>query len=196
MTPRSPPVLLSRPGSVLHQGRGFHLWKESIITNVERGEISLDVPFDKDRKDHYVLKFSNAGHRAMEDFLGMESSEILAKINDGRLGARIVTGLFWGATRKFHRNDFPSVADVDDYMDEIDDEADDASEAGQNILVALVAAYTRSNPSDIEAALMGEEAEQPSTNGNAAPKGRGKKKPPAKKAPAKKAEPVASGESS
>ncbi len=131
----------------------------------------------------------------MEDFLGMESSEILSKINTGRLGARIVTGLFWGATRKFHRNDFPDVSDVDDYMDEIDDEADDDSKAGQNILVALVAAYTRSNPSEIEAALMGEEAEQPSTNGNAAPKGRGKKAP-AKKAPAKKAEPAASGESS
>ncbi len=131
----------------------------------------------------------------MEDFLGMESSEILAKINTGRLGARIVTGLFWGATRKFHARDFPSVADVDAYMDEIDDEADDDSKAGQNILVALVAAYTRSNPSEIEAALMGEEAgQQPSTNGNAAPKGRGKKKPPAKTA--KKAEPAASGESS
>lgn len=120
----------------------------------------------------------------------MESSEIMDRINTGRVGARIVTGLFFGATRKFHRNDFPSVDDIDDYMDEIDDEADDDSEAGKAMLVALVAAYTRSNPSEIEAALMGEE---PEANGNGAPKGRGrsaKTKKPVKK------EPVASGESS
>lgn len=175
--------------------------KENTISNPERGEVSLDIPFNKDRTDHFVLKFSNAGHRAMEDFLSMESSEILWRINTGKIGARIVTGLFWGATRKFHRNDFQSIDDVDDYMDEIDDEADDDSEAGKKILVALVAAYTGSNPTDIETSLMGEEAETPGSSASENGKGKGRgtpkaRKAPAKKAPAKAKDEAASGENS
>lgn len=152
------------------------------MTNIARGEISLDVPFNKERTDHFVLKFTNAGHRAMEDFLNMESSEILWRINSGRVGARVVTGLFWGATRKFHSDEFPSVDDVDGYMDEIDEEAEDGNEAAQNLLVGLIAAYTKSNPSEIEAVLMGEENNKTS-DGEAIPKGRGKAAP---KSPAKR----------
>lgn len=154
------------------------------MSNIERGEVSLDIPFSKDRTDHFILKFTNSGHRAMEDFLNMESSEIIWRINTGRLGARLVTGLFWGATRKFHREEFRSVDDIDSYMDEIDDEAEDQDAAAQKMLIGLVAAYTKSNPSDIETALMGEEAEE-------APKGTGRapKKTPKKKSPSKKAAP-------
>lgn len=137
------------------------------MANPERGEVGLDVPFTDDRTDHFILKFTNSGHRAMEDFLNMESSEIVWRINSGRLGARLVTGMFWGATRKFHRNEFPDVDSVDDYMDEIDDEAENQDAAAQKMLIALIAAYTKSNPSDIETALMGEEADE-------APKGTGR----------------------
>ncbi len=128
------------------------------MANPSRGEVPLDIRFDKDRTDRFVLKFSNAGHRAMEDFLNMESPEIIARITTGRIGARMITGLFYGATRKFHREDFPFVSDVDDYMDEIDEEAEeDEGERAQGIFSALVAAYTKSNPSEIEAEFFGED---------------------------------------
>jgi hypothetical protein len=147
------------------------------MADIARGEVSLDVPFNKERTDTFILKYTNSGHRAMEDFLGMEDSEIVERINTGRLGTRLVTGLFWGATRKFHRTEFPDINSVDEYMDEIDDESDQQDEAAKNIIVALVAAYTKSNPSDLEAALMGEEA------GPKAPK------KPVKRAPKKASKP-------
>lgn len=149
------------------------------MADIARGEVGLDIKFDKDRTDHFILKFTNSGHRAMEDFLGVESSEIIWRINTGRLGARIITGLFYGATRKFHRNEFPDIDSIDAYMDEIDDEAEEQDEAAQSMLIALIAAYTKSNPSDIEAALMGEEEE--------APKGRQPAKKTPKKSPSKTA---------
>jgi hypothetical protein len=164
------------------------------MSNVSRGEISLDIPFNKERTDHFVLKFTNAGHRAMEDFLGMESSEVMARIASDRVGARLITGLLWGSTRKFHAREFPTIADIDDYLDEINDEAEDQDEASQRMFVALFAAYTRSNPSDIEAALMGEEAGTTS-DGESVPKGRGNAKKPAPKKTSKSAK-TATGETS
>ena len=148
------------------------------MANTSRGEVSLDLEFE-DRKDHWVFRFTNAGHRATEDFLNMETSEIMSRVASGRVGMRLTTGLLLGATRKYHSDDFPTVSSIDDYMDQIDDEAKDASKSAQDLLVALVAAYTKSNPSDIEAALLGEE------NTPEAPKG-GRGKPTPKKSTAKK----------
>ncbi len=129
------------------------------MANPHKGEVDL-VLFEDDpnlEKRSYVLKFTNSGHREMEDLLNIEQSEILARIDTGRIGPRIITALFYGATRRFHRRDFPTVAEIDDLMDEIDDEAENPDKEGERMAIALIAAYTRSNPSDIEARMMGEE---------------------------------------
>lgn len=139
------------------------------MANPTKGEVDL-VLFEDDpnlERRHYTLKFSNSGHREMEDFLDIEQSEVLARINTGRIGRRLISALLYGATRKFHRRDFPSIADVDDLMDEIDDDAEDADKETQALAIALIAAYTRSNPSDIEARILGEEpVSRNGTNGS------------------------------
>ncbi|MGF1472218.1 MAG: hypothetical protein ACFB50_10820, partial [Rubrobacteraceae bacterium] len=109
------------------------------LSNPSRGEIA----FDYDGK-HMVLKFSNAGRRAMEDFLDLERSEIDDRLDAGKFGERLMTGLFWGATRKFHRMDFPTIDQVDDLMDDLDDDP----EGAQECLISLIAAYTR-EPKDV-----------------------------------------------
>lgn len=148
------------------------------MSNPERGEVSLDI-LDK----HLVLKFSNAGRRAMEDFLDIEISEIDARVNTGRIGSRMLTGMFWGATRKHEARKFPSIADVDEFMDELDDADEDADgEITKELVVALIAAYNRSTTSETEARLFGDSGaidEQPSENGDgssAAPKDKTTKK--------------------
>lgn len=108
----------------------------------------------------------------MEDFLNIEQSEVLARINTGRIGPRLITAMFFGATRRHHRRDFPTVAEIDDLMDEIDDVAEDPDKEGERMAIALIAAYTKSQPSDIEARIMGEEPRKGPDRGpdEAAPK--------------------------
>ncbi len=129
------------------------------MANSSKGEVDL-VLFEDDpnlEKRSYVLKFTNSGHREMEDLLNIEQSEILARIDTGRIGPRIITALFYGATRRFHRRDFPTVGEIDDLMDLVDDEAENPDKEGERMAIALIAAYTKSNPSEIEARMMGED---------------------------------------
>lgn len=89
----------------------------------------------------------------------MEQSEILYKLNTGRVGARLMSGLFFGATRKYHRRDFPSLDSVDEFMDrleEVEDE-DQQEEDAKNLSVGLMAAFTNANPTEIEAQLFAED---------------------------------------
>lgn len=129
------------------------------MANPTKGEVSLVLFEDDPNLDtrRYTLKFSNSGHREMEDFLDIEQSEVMARIDTGRVGARILTALLFGATRKFHRRELPSIVDIDELMDTIADDAEDFGKESRALSVALIAAYTRSNPSDIEAQILGEE---------------------------------------
>jgi hypothetical protein len=110
----------------------------------------------------------------------MERSEIDERLTQGKFGSRLMTGLILGATRKFHRYDLPGVPAIDDLMDEIDDEAEDPGREARAITVALTAAWTGANPSDIEAEILGTEPKgKPEQNGEG--------KQPAKKGRAKAA---------
>ncbi len=115
----------------------------------------------------YTLQFSNAGHRASEDFLGETGDLLQERVGNGRLGHRVLTALMWGATRKNHRRDLPEVDDIDDLMDDLNEEneGDDTGEkALQNFVLPLMAAYTRRAPEELDRMMKGEE---PSTNGEA-----------------------------
>lgn len=135
------------------------------MANPTKGEVSLVLFEDDENLDRkqYTLKFSNAGHREMEDFLDIEQSEVLGRFHTGRVGRRLLNAVFYGATRKFHRRDFPTVLEVDDLLDQIDDEAEDTEAELRKLAVASYAAYTRNDPSEIEAGILGEE---PKSNGS------------------------------
>lgn len=149
------------------------------MPNKNKGEVSLTLfEDDADRRRTLTLRFTNGGHREMEGLLGMEQSEIEGRINTGRIGARITTGLLFGATRRYHRRDLPSVFEIDELFDEIDDYADDPVAEGQKIMTHLTAAYTKSQVSDVEARLMGEEpAKNDDAPGLGAPQTKDQDKP-------------------
>jgi hypothetical protein len=143
------------------------------MANPTKGEVSL-VLFEDDESlqtRRYTLKFSNSGHREMESYFTQAfgnptaQADILSMLDQGSVGPTVLTGLFFGATRKFHRRQFPSIAEVDDLMDEIEEEAEDFGKESRALSIALVAAFTKSNPSDIEARILGEE---PTPNGESA----------------------------
>lgn len=164
------------------------------MANRARGEVSL-VLFEHDENldtRRFTLKFSNGGIREMEDLLDMERSEIDGRLNQGKYGPRLMTGLFFGATRKFHRYDLPVVESVDELFDSIDDDAEDPGRETVKLSAALTAAWTGANPDDVEARLMGEEPpSKENPDGDEKPEGE-------KKAPKKgeKKEPAASGRGS
>ncbi len=86
------------------------------MPNPDRHEITFELG-----EKRYLLTFNNAGRRAAEDTLGMEWPEIGEKINESGPGYRIQSGLFFGATRKYHRRDVPNMAAVDAVMDKVED---------------------------------------------------------------------------
>ena len=144
------------------------------MANPERGE----VRFEFDGKS-YTFKFSNAGKRAMQSFTGWDGLEIADRINTGRFDESLITGLFFGATRKFHARQFPNDATVDNFIDRINDEEDE-NESTRELLVTLLAAYLRQDPKEIRRGLFGTgededapEVDEPpaETDGDEAPKG-------------------------
>ena len=109
-----------------------------------------------------VFKFNNDGRMAVENQLGMEAGEIGAKI--GAAGPRITTALFWGATRKHHRREFPNPQAVSNFMDEFEDLKDDAGEEeGRemelDLSVSLLAAWLRQDKQELLDRLNGEVAD-------------------------------------
>lgn len=122
------------------------------MANPTRGEV--DYVFDG---KHYTFKFGNAGKRATEDMLDMESSDIMRKLDAP--GDRIKTALFFGATRKHHLRDFPNLGMVDRFMDDITDAKDDcetpeeAQEIEVELLSSLYAAYLREDKSKFQEML-------------------------------------------
>lgn len=144
------------------------------MANSIKGDVSL-VLFEKDSKlERRIIRlfFTTEGSVAMEDYLDLEGSEIAERIfglgPDGkqRMGSRLTAGLLLGATRRYHAQDLPSIYDVYELMDEIGG-ADDTVAETEKLGRALVAAYTKSNPDEIEAEVMGEES---GTKSEAGPK--------------------------
>ena len=141
------------------------------MSNARKGEVDL-ILFEDDpnlERRHYTLRFSNVSHIEMENLLNLEQSEILARINTGRIGPRLITAMFYGATRKFHRREFPTTGEVDDLMDEIADEAEDPDKETERLAITLMAAYTKVAPDEL-AALMGGEEPKRDSHRFAAPK--------------------------
>lgn len=164
--------------------------KGNLLANRARGEVSLVLFEDDEQLDtrRFTLKFSNGGVREMEDLLDMERSEIDERLNSNKFGSRLMTGLLFAATRKFHRRELPVVESIDDLFDAIDDDAEDPERETIKLSAAVSAAWTGANPDEIEARLMGVEPpdkEDPGEAGDERPEG--EKKDPkkgAKKGPA------------
>lgn len=142
------------------------------MANPHKGEVSL-VLFEDDpniKRRSYTLKFNTAGQVEMENWLDLENSEIAEKLfglgPDGRqkMGSRLTAGLLLGATRRHHARELPTIYDIFELMDEVE-EAEDSDAETIKIGKALVAAYTKSNPDEIEAEIMGQE---PGENGSEA----------------------------
>lgn len=101
----------------------------------------------------YTIRFSNAGHREAEDFLGMDGDTLQMRVGQLRLGSRIRTALMWGGTRKYHREALPDVDSVDDLMDELEEQFEDdknPERVEDDYFVPLLAAYLRADPEDIK----------------------------------------------
>lgn len=115
-------------------------------------------------RETYTLRFSNAGHREAEDFLGMDGDTLQMRVGQGRLGSRVLTALMWGGTRKYHRDDLRDVEAIDDLMDEITEQYEDdetGERARDGFVLPLMAAYLRKTPDELRRRMNGEEEEAP-----------------------------------
>ena len=123
------------------------------MANPSRGEVDYNPPEGCPGPSALTLKFSNAGRRAAEDMLDMESGQIMENLGKTGPGDRIKTALFFGATRKHHARDFPNVFAVDNFMDDFTDAKEDAEEASEgsaldmefDLIASLLAAYQRTD---------------------------------------------------
>ena len=124
------------------------------MANPHKGEVDFSFN-DK----NYTLKFTNSGRVAAETELDMEAPEINAKMDKGGPGPRIVSALFFGATRKFHLRDFPNMQAVHAFMDEIEEADDDIEEADDkhylDLIISLMAAYMRTSKKELQDRMKG-----------------------------------------
>lgn len=130
------------------------------MANPNRGEVDLDI-----NGRHLTLKFTNRGQRECEAFLEAQGVALARKIDQG-IGAELKTGLFLGATRKFHAMDFPTIPSIDNFMDEFDDakfdteDPDLARDMELELQAALLAAFFRDDKKRIKRILMGPDGEE------------------------------------
>lgn len=118
------------------------------MANKERHEHNIKVG-----SKTYTIRFSNAGHREAEDFLGMDGDTLQMRVGQLRLGSRIRTALMWGGTRKYHREELPDVNSIDDLMDDLEEQYEDTEDPNvveDGYFVPLLAAYLRADPEDIK----------------------------------------------
>lgn len=125
------------------------------MPNPDRHEITFELGEGSGAK-RYLLTFNNAGRRAAEDTLGMEWPEIGEKINESGPGYRIQSGLFFGATRKYHRRDVPNMAAVDAVMDKVEDSDE---ETVTDFLATLMALFFQGEKETWRKILSGEDLE-------------------------------------
>lgn len=144
------------------------------MANPSRGEVDYETPDGIPGPRALTLKFSNAGRRAAEDMLDMESGEIMQNLGKVGPGDRIKTALFFGATRKHHARDFPNVFAVDNFMDDFADAKEDAEEASEGaaldmeleLIASLLAAYQRTDKKGLLKRFRGElGADEPEDEG-------------------------------
>lgn len=146
------------------------------MANKEKHEYPIKVG-DKT----YTLRFSNAGHREAEDFLGMDGDTLQMRVGQLRLGSRIRTALMWGGTRKYHRDDLPDVDSIDALMDDLEEQYEDdkgPNRVEDEYFVPLLAAYLRAEPGDIKDLFRRARGEAPKGKGKQdqdKPKGKPKK---------------------
>lgn len=126
------------------------------MANPSRGEV--DFWFGE---KHLTFKFTNRGQRECEDFLGVQGAALARKIDAG-IGAELKTGLFLGATRKYHAREYPNIVAVDNFMDEFEDAKVDtedpevARDMELELQAALLAAFFRDDKKRIKRILSGE----------------------------------------
>jgi hypothetical protein len=123
------------------------------VTNPDKHEI----PFRLGEKQ-YLLTFNNEGKRVAEDVIGMGWPKIGETIDREGMGFKLQTGLFFGASRKYHRRDFPNIATVDALLDKLE-EADDETQT--EFVATLIALYLRDKKEEWVKRLNGELIEEP-----------------------------------
>lgn len=136
--------------------------QEALITKERRREVPVKL-----LGDTYILVFTTAGMVAAEDTLDVEQSEIQYRLETGRVGARLIRALLFGATRKYHRQTFRSPDEVGAFLDRLEEESEDYDGDTEKLSVALMAAFTNSSPDEIEKRMMGEKPPVGSAEGSA-----------------------------
>lgn len=128
------------------------------MANPTRGEVDFKFATADGEDRHYTFKFSNAGRRAMEDALGMEAPEINMKLDTGQVGPRVLSALLFGATRKFHARQLPSMNAIDalmDAIDEADEEVEGDTPNGTELFLAIASAYLRVDKKELRERMEG-----------------------------------------
>ena len=119
-----------------------------MMANPDRHEIQFKL---EDKR--YLLTFNNEGKRIAEEVIGMGWPAISEVIDREGLGFRLQTGLFFGASRKYHRRDFPNLAAVDTLLDTLED-ADEETQT--DFIATLIALFLRDSKEEWVKRLNGE----------------------------------------
>lgn len=123
------------------------------MANSERHEHDITLKRDNSRVT-YRLRFSNAGLRAAEDFLGASGEYLARMAGSENMDTRTLTALVWGSTRKNHEMDLPDIASIDDLLDDINDYYTNDDRYGNQIwkgfVMPLMAAYFRRSQKELD----------------------------------------------
>lgn len=133
------------------------------MANPSKGEVPFDFKDAEGNDHHFVFRFTNEGKRLTEEAANMTRGEILQTLNFGQ-GDSIMSALFYGATRKNHKREFPMwPRSVDTFFDDVFDPASDEHEPAEDelplemeLFISLVAAYQRIEKNTIRRQILGE----------------------------------------
>jgi hypothetical protein len=162
------------------------------MANPHKGEVPFTFEDEEGNRQHFVFRFSNEGKRLTESAAGMTKGEIMQALNSGDADG-IKSALFWGATRKNHRREFPVwPQSVDNFFDDVFDPVADEHEPGDgeiplhlDLLMSLISAYQKRDKAEMLKAFFGDDDEEASEP--EAPKAKRKKPTPVTDSPEERA---------
>jgi hypothetical protein len=84
------------------------------MANTEAGERTLEIGGER-----LTLVFTTSAYLELEDVLGVSAGKLEQKFRDADVGFRDLQAMIWAGSRKNHRKDLRTLADVAELMDEI-----------------------------------------------------------------------------
>ncbi len=108
------------------------------MANHEAGERDLQIG-----NRHFTLKFGIGAFMELESTLGMSAGEIEQNLGQGHVGFTMLHGMIWAGTRKYHRQDLRSPAQLLELMEDAHDEGEFDF---QGAFTACAEAYSAAQP--------------------------------------------------